>query len=182
MVMSERTGLSGSPSGSARSADVALGRPLPRLHVADLTGCDALAELGPQRIDALFAEALERAGATIVNRVRHVFPGDGMTSVLVLAESHAVLHTWPESGTVNVDIVSCSGRLNGRDAIQELSRILGARQVMVQEIPRADGHVRVSEPDVERGSVGCCSEVAASRLGETPGEGAERLSVGNGSR
>lgn len=116
------------------------------LSIADLTGCDRLTELGPDRIATLFAEALERAGATIVNRLSHLFPGDGITCVLVLAESHAVLHTWPESGTVNIDIFSCSNRLNGPEAIEDLGRSLGARHVSVQEIPRADGHLRTPEP------------------------------------
>jgi len=60
--------------------------------------------------------------------------------VLVLRESHAVLHTWPETGTVNIDIFSCSTRLKSLAAIDELGRLFGARQVSVQEIPRADGH------------------------------------------
>ncbi|MEO6236486.1 MAG: S-adenosylmethionine decarboxylase, partial [Vicinamibacterales bacterium] len=61
-------------------------------------------------------------------------------SVLILAESHAVIHTWPETGTVNIDIFSCSTRLKSLEAVNELSRFLGARRVTVQEVARADGH------------------------------------------
>jgi S-adenosylmethionine decarboxylase len=60
--------------------------------------------------------------------------------VLILSESHAVLHTWPETGTVNIDIFSCSTRLKSRAAIAELGASFGATGVSVQEIPRADGH------------------------------------------
>jgi S-adenosylmethionine decarboxylase len=84
--------------------------------------------------------ALERAGATVVETLSHAFPGAGLTSVLILRESHAVLHTWPETGTVNIDIFSCSTRLKSLEAVDELSRCLGARQVSVHEVPRADGH------------------------------------------
>jgi len=83
---------------------------------------------------------MERAGATVVQSSSHAFPGAGLTSVLILRESHAVLHTWPETGTVNIDIFSCSTKLKSLDAVNELSRSLGARHVSVQEIPRADGH------------------------------------------
>jgi S-adenosylmethionine decarboxylase len=75
-----------------------------------------------------------------VRGVSHHFPMVGLTSVLILTESHAVLHTWPESGTVHLDIFSCSPRLKSREAITALGDALGAEVVSVQEVPRADGH------------------------------------------
>ncbi len=112
----------------------------PVLYSVDLGECEALATLEPEAIIATFVTALERAGATVVQTLSHAFPGAGLTSVLILRESHAVIHTWPETGTVNIDIFSCSTRLKSLEAVTELSRSLGARQVSVQEIPRADGH------------------------------------------
>jgi S-adenosylmethionine decarboxylase len=112
----------------------------PRLYSIDFGGCTVLRALTAQRIITTFVEALEHAGATVVQTLSHDFPGAGLTSVLILAESHAVLHTWPETGTVNVDIFSCSSRLESMVAIDELSRSFGAATVTIQEIPRADGH------------------------------------------
>jgi S-adenosylmethionine decarboxylase proenzyme len=83
---------------------------------------------------------LRRAGATIVHELAHAFPNTGLTCVLILSESHAVLHTWPETGAVNIDIFSCSTKLKSLDAIDDLRRSFGAQHVTVQEIPRADGH------------------------------------------
>ncbi len=99
-----------------------------------------MSALTPDRMSAVFAEALQTAGATVVEAVSHNFPGAGLTCVLILAESHAVLHTWPETGTVNIDIFSCSTRLESLSAIAALGRSFGAASVSVQEIPRADGH------------------------------------------
>ena len=96
--------------------------------------------LSPERITATFVSALEGAGATVVEALSHSFPGTGLTCVLILAESHAILHTWPETGTVNIDIFSCSTRLKSLDAITAVSRSFGAARVSVREIPRADGH------------------------------------------
>lgn len=112
----------------------------PVLYSVDLGDCEALAGLEPEEIVATFVTAMERAGASVVQTLSHSFSGAGLTSVLILRESHAVLHTWPETGTVNIDIFSCSTRLRSLDAVTELSRRLGARKVSVQEIPRADGH------------------------------------------
>jgi S-adenosylmethionine decarboxylase len=116
------------------------GHETPVLYSVDLRDCEALAGLQPDEISTTFVSALERAGATVVQTLSHAYPGVGLTSVLILRESHAVLHTWPETGTVNIDIFSCSTRLRSLEAVNELSRFLGARQVSVQEIPRADGH------------------------------------------
>jgi len=112
----------------------------PVLYSVDLGGCEALAALAPEDVAVTFAATLGRAGATIVQAVSHVYPGAGLTAVLILSESHAALHTWPETGTVHIDIFSCSSRLKSLEAIDELSRTFGARHVAVQEIPRADGH------------------------------------------
>jgi S-adenosylmethionine decarboxylase len=111
----------------------------PVLYSADFGNCEALGSFDGDGIAALFAAALRGAGATIVHEVNHAYAGHGLTCVLVLRESHAVLHTWPETGTVNIDIFSCSTRLKSLAAIEELGRLLGARNVSVQEIARADG-------------------------------------------
>jgi S-adenosylmethionine decarboxylase len=112
----------------------------PALYSVDLAECGDLGKLTPEEVAATFGAALRRAGATIVRGVSHAFPGAGLTCVFILSESHAVLHTWPETGTINIDIFSCSPRLKSLEAIDELSRSFGARHVTVQEIPRADGH------------------------------------------
>lgn len=105
-----------------------------------------MAALPPERITATFVEALKGAGAIVVQTMSHNFPGAGLTCVLILAESHAVLHTWPETATVNIDIFSCSTRLKSLAAIEALSRSFGATSMSMQEIPRADGHLPSSEP------------------------------------
>jgi S-adenosylmethionine decarboxylase len=110
------------------------------LFSADLSGCAALPVLAGDEVAELFIDALGRAGATIVNTVSHVFPHTGVTCVLILRESHAVLHTWPETGTINIDIFSCTTRLRSVQAINELGRSFGARHLSIQEIARADGH------------------------------------------
>jgi S-adenosylmethionine decarboxylase len=112
----------------------------PALFSADFGGCTNLAGRPPEELEALFSAALRRAGATVVRTVSHAFPETGLTCVLILSESHAVLHTWPETGTVNIDIFSCSTRLKCLEAIDDLRLSLGAQRATVQEVPRADGH------------------------------------------
>jgi S-adenosylmethionine decarboxylase len=118
----------------------------PILYSVDLTECASLASLTTDDIVTRFVAALERAGATVVSTLSHGFPGAGLTCVLILKESHAVIHTWPENGTVNLDIFSCSTRLRSLEAIDELRSFFSARNLSVQEISRADGHAPVALP------------------------------------
>ena len=111
----------------------------PALFSADLSRCAALSVLAGDEIADLFVDALGRAGATIVDTVSHVFPTTGLTCVVILRESHAVLHTWPETGTINIDIFSRTPRLKSLEAITELSQTFGARRMSIHEIARADG-------------------------------------------
>jgi len=112
----------------------------PTLYSVDLGACAALGQLTSDEIVEVFGAALRKAGATVVGELAHAFPQTGLTCVLVLSESHAVLHTWPETGTVNIDIFSCSTRLKSLEAIEGLRRSFGAAEIRVQEVPRADGH------------------------------------------
>jgi len=112
----------------------------PVLYSVDLGGCATMSSWCPETVTATFRDVLERAGATVVHTASHNFPDIGLTCVLILAESHAVLHTWPETGTVNIDIFACSPRLDSLGAIAELGRSFGAASVSIQEILRADGH------------------------------------------
>lgn len=121
---------------------------MPILYSVDLLECETLAALMPEDIVVAFAASMRGAGANVVEERSHAFPGTGLTSVLILSESHAVVHTWPETGTVNIDIFSCSSRLKCLKAINVLSRYFGARSVVVKQIPRADGHQH--NPEAQR--------------------------------
>ena len=120
----------------------------PVLYSADLKGCTHLQALSPDHVTDVFAWTLEEAGATVVRAVSHHFPETGLTCVLILTESHAVLHTWPETGTIHLDIFSCSTRLHSLAAIANIGDLMGATSVSVQEVPRADGHLHVDAAPV----------------------------------
>ncbi len=88
------------------------------LHLtADLSGCapgqPVLTDTAALR--ALCRRAVERAGLQQVGECFHPFPAEGgeprgVTGVLLLAESHLAVHTWPELGTVTLDLYVCHHR------------------------------------------------------------------------
>ena len=74
--------------------------------LVDLWGASNLGD--PDRIDAALRTAAEAAGATILHSHFHHFsPNGGVSGVLVLAESHISIHTWPERDFAAIDIFMC---------------------------------------------------------------------------
>jgi S-adenosylmethionine decarboxylase len=74
--------------------------------LVDLWGATNLCD--PDLIDRALREATEAAGATILHSHFHHFsPNGGVSGVLVLAESHISIHTWPERDFAAIDIFMC---------------------------------------------------------------------------
>ncbi|MSP03764.1 MAG: adenosylmethionine decarboxylase [Acetobacteraceae bacterium] len=72
----------------------------------DLWGANNLAD--PELIDRALRESAEVAGATVLHSHFHHFsPNGGVSGVVVLAESHISIHTWPERDFAAVDIFMC---------------------------------------------------------------------------
>lgn len=58
-------------------------------------------------LEALLVRASEEVGATVLSRHHHSFEPQGVTAVVVLAESHVSIHTWPEWGGATLDAYTC---------------------------------------------------------------------------
>jgi S-adenosylmethionine decarboxylase proenzyme len=90
------------------------------LHLtADLRGCAAASAVmtAPAALRSLCLDAVGAAGLTPVGELFHRFaaarPSDsaapsGITGVVLLAESHLAVHTWPELGAATLDVYVCN--------------------------------------------------------------------------
>lgn len=77
----------------------------------------------PEQIDRTLCEAAVTAGATILHSHFHHFtPNGGVSGVVVLAESHISIHTWPERNFAAVDIFMC-GACDPHLAIPVMQRL-----------------------------------------------------------
>jgi S-adenosylmethionine decarboxylase len=82
------------------------------------------------------ATAAVRAGNGHVLEVSHVaFPNDAVTLVLILAESHLSIHTWPEENLIAIDLFSC-GAIDGQAVMADLVRSLELADVRIQPVQR----------------------------------------------
>jgi len=84
---------------------------------------------------ALLAAATE-CGATVLGESFHQFNPQGVSGVMVIAESHLFIHTWPEYGYAAADIFTCGNSVQPVKAAQILIRKLGAKNHSIVEIQR----------------------------------------------
>ena len=110
----------------------ALGRHL----LVELHDCDkeALNDLGFLR-DVMVKAAID-CGAVVLGDSFHHFNPQGVSGVVIIAESHLSIHTWPEYGYAAVDIFTCGTSVNPEKAAEVLIEKLGSKNHSVMEIPR----------------------------------------------
>ena len=102
----------------------------------ELKDCDreVLNDLGFLK-DALLTAASE-AKAMVLGESFHQFKPQGVSGVVVIAESHLFIHTWPEYGYAAVDIFTCGDSVEPEKAAEILVRKLGAEDHSVIELQR----------------------------------------------
>ncbi|MBA4176710.1 MAG: adenosylmethionine decarboxylase [Leptothrix sp. (in: Bacteria)] len=114
------------------------------LHLtADLRGCPPAAPLmtDPEALRRHCLQAVRTAGLQAVGELFYRFasPG-GVTGVVLLAESHLAVHTWPEIGGATLDVYVCNlhGDNRGRaaDLLAQLEAGFGATQALHQRLER----------------------------------------------
>ena len=110
----------------------ALGRHL----LCEYTGCDRELLNAPEHIRTALQAAVTRAGATPLHEVVHAFSPHGVTGVIVIAESHFAILTWPEYGFAAVDLFTCGETVDPYAAFEHLKVALRAEQHAVVEIRR----------------------------------------------
>jgi S-adenosylmethionine decarboxylase len=110
----------------------ALGRHL----LLELFDCDLDAINNVETVKGTLIEAAKRAQATIVDVVFHEFNPFGVSGVVVIAESHLSIHTWPEYRYAAVDIFSCGDILQPEIAASYLVEQFGAERTSVVEMQR----------------------------------------------
>jgi S-adenosylmethionine decarboxylase proenzyme len=88
----------------------------------------------PEAVEQLLYAAAKKANNTPIKAVVHKFSPHGVTGVILLAESHIAIHTWPECNYVAVDIFTCGRSTQPYKALEYLKEQFRAREVNVQEI------------------------------------------------
>lgn len=114
--------------------------------MGEFFGCDQGILNDSAAIEHIMNDAADICGATIVNSVFHLFNPHGISGVVVIAESHLAIHTWPEFNYAAVDVFTCGTRVDPWRALDYLEEALRAEKASTVEVQRG-------ELDVENGRV-----------------------------
>jgi S-adenosylmethionine decarboxylase len=104
--------------------------------LADFYGVNAEALRDLEALESLLRKAASTAGAQLLGSHFHSFGNqEGVTGVVLLAESHISIHTWPESGFAAADIFMC-GSADPESALNCLLLSLAPKRHQVECVGR----------------------------------------------
>jgi len=110
----------------------ALGR-----HVlAEYFGCDRELLNDPARLEKYLQQAAKEANATVISSSFRTFEPFGVSGVVIVAESHLAIHTWPEYGFAAVDFFTCGDTSNPWKAHEYLKTVLKPSHTEEKEVLR----------------------------------------------
>ncbi|GMT47874.1 MAG: S-adenosylmethionine decarboxylase proenzyme [bacterium] len=87
-------------------------------------------------VSEAMVSAAKQAKATIVDVSFHEFSPFGISGMVVIAESHLSIHTWPEYGYAAVDIFTCGDIIKPEIAVQYLIEQFESKNPSIVEMKR----------------------------------------------
>jgi S-adenosylmethionine decarboxylase proenzyme len=109
----------------------------------ELSGCEPETLESRDGVEEAMVDAAVTAKATVLDTAFHQFHPTGVSGVVVIAESHFSIHTWPERGYAALDFYTC-GDIDPRVAMNYMFGYLQAKSMQVVEVERG---VKTTEDD-----------------------------------
>jgi len=114
--------------------------------IADLYGCQCaptlLAELAA--LETAMVSHVAAAELQVVGVRFHQFEPVGVTGVVLLAESHAAIHTWPERDYVTLDVYACNhtgdNQAKAERLFEQLIRLFAPQHATRTVVQRGGGY------------------------------------------
>lgn len=112
---------------SNEDACFALGRQL----TIEYCECGAKVFLDENRVEKALLKAAKESGATIISSSFHKFEPQGVSGVVIIAESHFTIHAWPEHDYAAVDIFTCGDNIDLEVAINSMKDSFQSENVVI---------------------------------------------------
>lgn len=121
--------------------------------IVEMYGCDHQLINDINFVEKSIFEAAVRSKATVIEGKFHTFAPHGISGVLIIAESHFAIHTWPEYGYCAVDIFTCGDLTENSLALEYLKKEFKAEYYSAVEMKRGllnlpDEQIKF-KPDIE---------------------------------
>ena len=102
----------------------------------ELRDCNPEVLKSLEKVQDALVSAAKQAAATIVDISFHKFNPFGISGMVIIAESHLSIHTWPEYGYAAVDIFTCGDTIKPQEAASYLIERFESRNPSVVEMKR----------------------------------------------
>jgi len=89
-----------------------------------------------KELKRILIEAAKKAKNIPLKISIHKFSPQGITGVILLAESHIALHSWPEINYLAIDIFTCGCKAMPYKALEYLKKEFKPKKVEIKEIKR----------------------------------------------
>jgi S-adenosylmethionine decarboxylase proenzyme len=115
----------------------------PGQHILiDYYGCSVEVLNDALLLEKYLLETAYLIGATVVSVQFNAFNPIGVSGVVIIAESHLTIHTWPELGYAAVDFFTC-GFMDTRVGLGYLEGVLEAKEVEVKKVERLNKNLKI---------------------------------------
>jgi S-adenosylmethionine decarboxylase len=106
-----------------------------RLYALDAVFTTASPVTDVGQLTGLAVAAVRSGGGHVLETSHVLFPNGAVTLVLILAESHLSIHTWPEESLIAIDLFSC-GSIDGQRVLDELIAVLQLTRISISQLER----------------------------------------------
>jgi len=104
--------------------------------IVELSKCNISVLNDLSKVKDILSHAAIKADTEIKELAFHHFYPQGVSGVVVIAESHISVHTWPENGYAALDIYTCGDKANPVLAYEYIAKQFGAKVVHMTEFNR----------------------------------------------
>lgn len=104
--------------------------------LVEMKDCNPTILMSLQQVTDAMVSAAKEAKATIVDVSFHEFNPFGISGMVVIAESHLSIHTWPEYSYAAVDIFTCGDVIKPEVAAQYLIERFECKNPSIVEMKR----------------------------------------------
>jgi len=104
--------------------------------IVELSDCSPEILSDVDQVGTILVAAAKEANAEVLQTAFHRFTPQGVSGVVVIAESHLSIHTWPEYGYAAMDIYTCGEKTDPWKACRYAAAAFHARQMLTTEVRR----------------------------------------------
>lgn len=104
--------------------------------IVELSECNAEILSDVDQVSSILVAAAKAANAEVLQTAFHRFSPQGVSGVVVIAESHLSIHTWPEYGYAAMDIYTCGDNTQPWKACRFAALEFQAKQMLTTEVRR----------------------------------------------